>query len=498
MNVAELFVRQALATPQRQALVAGGQAMTYGELYDSVRRLAAAFAAAGVERRETVAVTGSPGNQVASALALAWLGAVSVEGGGESSNESVLSGLGVNHHFFSGTQPCAFDHPEAKGQGSLEGVLAGASPDAAPTVAAVEPAEPWRIAVSSGTTGRPKGIAYSHQASVTNVNLLRAFYPTLPRDRVLIAMPARMGFAVHNWLRCFTVGATAVVAPSLPPEALLRIIHELGVTHALVTPDTAAGMAVHARDAGGAHAAPAASLRALSVGGARVSPQVQALLRQHVCPQLFVHYGASETHLVSVLDPATQKRYPRSAGRLLPWVEAQAVGPDGQPLAPGEPGPLRLRTPTLALGYVRPAGEQEARAFRGGWFYSTDVGTVSPEGIVRLAGRTNDVININGVKVNPEVVEDAIQQDPVITDCAVVDVPNALGQPVLAVALVATTRDIDLDGLRRRCLAVSAPPPRLVVHVGQLPRNESGKVMRDPLRKSIVASAAARAGALDG
>ena len=493
MNVAELFVRQALATPKRRALVAGGQTMTYGELHESVLRFAAAFAAAGVERGDTVAVAGSLATQMASTLALAWVGAVSVEGGNDPSNDAVLRHLGVNHLFWSGTQECIFDHPEAKGQWSLDAALAAASPAAAPAMAAVEPTEPWRIAVSSGTTGQPKGIAHSHRGSVTNVNLLRAFYPTVPRDRVLIAMSARMSFALHNWLRCFSAGATAVVAPLITADALLRAIHDFGITHAMVTPGTAAAMAAHARDLGNVFASPAPALRALSVGGARVSPQIQALLRQHVCPHLFVHYGASETHLVSVLDPHTQKLYPASSGRLLSWVEAQAVGPDGQPLPPGQPGPLRVRTPAMALGYVRTADEQEARAFRDGWFYSNDVGTVSPDGIVRLAGRTNDVINIDGVKVDPEVVEAAIQQDPAITDCAVVEVANALGQAVLAVALVATTRDIDLEGLRGRCLVVSPLLPRLVMHFDKLPRNESGKIMRDSLRKSIAASAEAQA-----
>jgi acyl-coenzyme A synthetase/AMP-(fatty) acid ligase len=494
MNIVELFTRQALAGPDRQALQMGDLSLTYGELYETVRRIAAAFAAAGVSRGDTVAVLAPPVRTVTTTLALAWLGAVSVEVSGERAKvEAVVRRLGVNFLFHGTAQNFAFDHPGAKGQAGLDALLGGAATHPVPAMAAVEPAQAWRIAVSSGTTGQPKGIAFSHGASVTNVNLLRTVYPAAPGDRVLVAMVAAMSFAAHNWLRCLACGACAVFPKPLEVDAVLRAVHELGITHALVTPGTATEMAMRARDAEGANASPPPALHTLSVGGGRLSPQVQELLRRHVCPNLYVHYGAAETHLVAVLDPQTQQRYPQSAGRLLPWVEAQAVDAEGLPLEPGKRGRLRLRVPTLALGYVAPADEQEARAFRDGWFYSNDVGSVSPDGIVRLAGRTNDVINIGGVKVDPETLEDAIQQDPAITDCAVVDVPNSLGQPVLAVVLVAATRDIDVEALRRRCAGVSAVWPRLVMHAKELPRNDAGKIMRGALRKAIAASAEARA-----
>ena len=493
MNVVVPFVRQAMAEPERTALALGARTVTYGALLTKVKQFVVRFAAAGVGRGDNVGVVSGPVGYVAATLALAWVGAVSVELQGERAEiAGIAKRLGLKFLFHSGTDGYGLDHPGFKGELPLRAATAGTA--RVPGIAGVGPREPWRIALSSGTTGHPKGILYSHEGSLVNVNLLRTVYPVAADDRVLIGMNVAMAFAVHNWMRCLTVGACAVLIELPESESMLKILHNERITHALVGPASASGIAALASADGSRHGKPPPDLRAFSVGGARVSAQLQDLLRRHVCPQAYFHYGATETHLIAVLDAAIRERYPNSSGRLLPWMEVQAVDADDHPLPPGTPGRLRLRSPALALGYVGATEEADLRAFRDGWFYSSDVGRVSMSGIVRVQGRVNDVLNIGGAKVDPAALEDAIQQDPAITECSVVDVSDALGQPVLAVLVVTAAEELDVEGMKQRCVKLSPNcAPRLILRAEKLPRNASGKIIRAAVRRAVKASPEAAA-----
>lgn len=490
MNVVSLFVTQALAEPDRTAFISGGRALSYGQLLLDVKRQAACFTAAGVSRGDVVALAASQLNVITATLALAWIGAVSaeVEGGQEEVRE-IAAALKADYLFC--MKPEAYATLAYEGfRGAFRLQTDAEGPDAAGPVAAVEPTEPWHIALSSGTTGQRKGIVYSHESTVVNVNLLRVQYPLAPDDRVLIGMSAVMAFAMANWLRCLTTGACAVLMKSPLPEAVLGSLHDDGITHALLAAGTAGKLARLAASKKGRRAAPPARLRALSVGGAKVSIQLQQMLQRHVCDSVYIHYGSTEANLIAVHDNATRARFPASSGRRLPWVEVEAVDDEGKPLPPGNRGALRIRSAVLASAYRGATDPDDLNAFRDGWFYSSDVGTVFPDGIVRLHGRANDVLNFGGAKVDPALLEDAILEDASITECAVVDVPDDIGQPILAVVVVRDTlSDLDTEGLRDRCLKVSPNSvPRLVLKAAALPRNSSGKVKRQAVRKAVEAS----------
>jgi acyl-CoA synthetase (AMP-forming)/AMP-acid ligase II len=155
------------------------------------------------------------------------------------------------------------------------------------------------------------------------------------------------------------------------------------------------------------------------------------------------------------------------------------------PLPTGASGPLRFRSPCISSGYAGPPQPDGTNAFRNGWFYSNDVGYVTPDGLVYLAGRKNDIINLSGVKLDPERIEAAILQDETIKECVVVDVPGRLGQPLLVAVVVGGDAGGD-DALRRRCLAVDpSAVPKIVLRAQSLPRNASGKILRAKVREGV-------------
>lgn len=493
MNVVEPFVRQALAFPDRPALVAGPNTLAYGELLKMVRQLGSALRAAGVGPGERVAVVVSrPAANVALTLALAAIGAVSVgvPGGlGAADLEPIMSDIGVAFVLHDRDEALAFAHPGYKGELRLQALLAAQVAPAG--FERLDGRRPWRISLSSGSTGRPKGIEQSHGGTLLNVQLQKTIYPTGPEDRMLVGMGLASAFAVGYWLRCLHSGACAVLRGEPTAQEALRLLHEQPVTHFVTTPLVAMGMADAARQPGSPWASPPPALKFMTVGGAKLAPALFEGLRRHVCPTLVVSYGATEMNLIALLDPETQRHHPGSAGRLAPWVEAQAVDAEGRPLPPGQVGPLRFRTPTMALGYLGAPAQPDASAFRDGWFYSQDVGSVSPDGLVRLSGRANDVINIGGVKVDPERIESVITQDAAVHECVVVDIPGRLGKPVL-VAVVVADEALDLQSVRRRVAeAGGLYVPDRVLRAQQLPHNEGGKVLRERVRSDVLRQVAA-------
>ena len=294
-----------------------------------------------------------------------------------------------------------------------------------------------------------------------------------------------MGFATFYWLRTLCSGACLVLQAEGTPQEALRLLREIGVTQMVTTAARAAAIANVASAPGSPHAAPPVTLRFINVGGGRVSAPLRRALRRHVCDRLYINYGSTETGQLALLDTLTQDQHPDATGRLLSWVEAQAVDERGEPLPAGATGPLRFRSPCISLRYADPPQSEDANAFRNGWFYSNDVGHVTPDGLVYLAGRKNDIINLSGVKLDPERIEAAIMEDEAITECVVVDVPGTLGQPMLAAVVVGGEASDD-DALRRRCRALDPNAvPKIVLRAHGLPRNESGKILRAKVREGI-------------
>jgi acyl-coenzyme A synthetase/AMP-(fatty) acid ligase len=339
----------------------------------------------------------------------------------------------------------------------------------------------WRITLSSGTTGRPKGIVSTH-AAIVNVHLLRTVYPAGPGDVVVIPMGASMTLAVHNWLRCLYSGACAMLAEKMPAPDLFRLLQGDKPTHCIGTPAVANAMAAESAKAGAPPPSAGKRLHTFSVGGGRISAGVRDALRKHICPNVLVHYGGAEMQIVAVLDPALADARPACSGRILPWIEVHAVDEAGLPLPAGGEGRLRLRSPAIASCYV---GDSDNSAFSDGWFLSQDRGVVTPDGLVFLSGRANDVINFEGFKFDPEVMEEAIMADRNIMECAVVEVPGRVGSQLVAI-IVDPSGSADVEALAGRC---EKPVPgmrlRHVLRTEKLPRNANGKVMRMAVRRSV-------------
>ena len=498
MNILEPIRRQAEQQPDRIALISAQRELSYRDLMTTVRQMAAALHAAGVRRHDPVGIeVHGAAAHVVLTLAVAHLGAISVAlvGGerGPANNPALAAQCGLAFVVHDRDAAQAPAYPGLKASLALRDLQSRAD---APSLeqAQVEPGDTFRIAFSSGTTGAPKGIIFSHGASMLKTHLMRVLFPTDLAERAMIRMGIGQSFGMNYCLRALTCGAACFLSASGDAAQANAMIRKHRITQLVTTPAMALGLLADARRAGSPHADPAPHLALMAVGGAAMSQRLVSELKRHICPGLYINYGSSETGMVALAGPALQEADPACAGQVVPWVEAQAVDAAGAPLACGQTGPLRFRSPLLATGYVGPAQEQEheqgapAAVFRDGWFYSSDLGRVEADGRVYLAGRADNVLNIGGKKIDPERIEAVLHQQPAVVECAVVALKDAQGRSLLAAAVVTSGKPAVTD-LKEKCGAALGRShiPKLILPMKELPRNESGKVIREAVRARLQA-----------
>jgi acyl-coenzyme A synthetase/AMP-(fatty) acid ligase len=231
-------------------------------------------------------------------------------------------------------------------------------------------------------------------------------------------------------------------------------------------------------------------LRYAMVAGSTMSRPLIATVRTKLCERLVNLYGSTELGLMA-FGHVTAQDPPGRLGVLVPWIDAQVVNADGDVLPAGEEGILRLRCAEMVSGYLNDA-RASAEHFKDGWFYPGDTGCISAERALTLTGRVSERINAGGVKVSPQVIEEAAVSFEGIAECAAFAAPDAIGMEQIWLAVVAQ-QEIDIEKLRKHCTEkLGARVPLHVLTVAELPRNETGKVLRSELVEIAAAQARRR------
>ena len=153
----------------------------------------------------------------------------------------------------------------------------------------------------------------------------------------------------------------------------------------------------------------------------------------------------------------------------------------GRQVPDGTEGIVRLRSPYSVSGYLGDA-EETATAFRDGWFYPGDVGCVTRNDLLIIAGRAKEILNLGGAKLRPQSIEQALASFPGVVEAAAFGVSNGLGIEEPWAAIVCGSK-LDGNELRAHCrrLLPGTHVPVQFVTVDALPRNETGKLDRSRL-----------------
>ncbi len=340
------------------------------------------------------------------------------------------------------------------------------------------------ILYTSGTTSRPKGVVTTHDNITAQITSLVEAWQWSADDRILLCLPLHHVHGIINVICCaLWSGASCEMLPRFDANTVWEHIASGNLTLFMAVPTVYVKLiaaweaASPERRTALSHAC--AKLRLMVSGSAALPVSTLERWREISGHTLLERYGMTEIGM-ALSNPYRGTRVPGSVGTALPTVQVQLVGENGESVAPGMPGEIEVRGPSVFKEYW---GKPEATrdAFRDGWFRTGDTAIVE-NGVYRILGRTNiDIIKTGGHKVSALEIEEALREHPAIVECAVVGVPDLEWGERVAAAVVLNDGDtLDLTSLRtwaRELLAAHKLPSRLLV-LDALPRNAMGKVMK--------------------
>ncbi|TAK80642.1 MAG: long-chain fatty acid--CoA ligase [Betaproteobacteria bacterium] len=329
------------------------------------------------------------------------------------------------------------------------------------------------ILYTSGTTGYPKGAVNTHaNVIVQNVEHHVAAWGISEDDVFLATTPLAHRAGVGRLVNALGLGGTLVIMEKFDAAEALALVERERVTVAGFPPTVIRMLLPSIRS----NPETCASLRRVIVSTEAfpvpLMREVSALLPK---VEFYSVYGMSEAAVTSA-SLAEQLARPGTAGKPLPGVEVK-IAEDGELLVRGENAVMK--------GYFnRP--EENAEAFRGGWFHTGDVARMDAGGYLYIVDRKKDMVVTGGYNVYSKELEHVLVQHPGIADAAVVGVPDELyGEAVAAFVQLRPGARLSPEGVIEHCRARLAAykKPRHVVFVDSLPRNSLGKVLKSELRK---------------
>lgn len=343
---------------------------------------------------------------------------------------------------------------------------------------------------TSGTTGRPKGVVYSHRSSYLHAMgvCLGSVFALSEQDRVLPVVPM---FHANAWgfpYAAMLSGADLIMPDRfLQPEPLIRLIESQRPTVAPAVPTIWTVLLAHVR----AHGGDLSSLRIVPCGGSAVPHALQEAYEKELGVHIVQAWGMTETSpLGSVAHPPAGTpeeeawRYRDTAGRLIAAVEARLVGADGTVLPhDGQAvGEIECRGPWVTGSYYK---DDDPAKFHDGWLRTGDVGTIDRFGFVTLTDRAKDVIKSGGEWISSMDLENTLMAHPQVREAAVIGIPDETwGERPLAAVVPEQGAQVTVGELRA-FLAERMPRwqvPERWSFITEVPKTSVGKFAKTRMR----------------
>ena len=479
MNIVEPILFQARCQPEMPALCAQGRdAISYARLTAQMNNVARRAMAFGLKRGDIVAL--SITDQVLHSiviLGLTQVGVVSVSVAMQKPPE----GLKIDAVIANTTYPFA---PNAK---HLSLDSSWTNRDGAPV--ATSPAgntardEVCRIVLTSGTTGEPKAVALTHRlVAERNAQFEYLFgnrFPTLSRLYLNIGLGASLG---GNFLTYFLGRGGTVFFPGDSIESTLLAFEMFQIQAMLATPTTLARLvAICDRQP-----SIEVHLDTIVSTGSQLHRALVERIRPRLCSHLFVGYGSTETARSAAAAAHQIAHISGAVGYVAPDARIEIVDEADRGVPAGTEGIVRIASEFAVDRYIDDPIES-AKVFRDGWFYPGDLGSVTPDNLLIISGRQNDVLNVGGAKMAAERIEAILASFAGISDAAVFAATNPGGINEVWAAVVCGG-ELDPESIRAHCRSQigDAFVPAHVVSLEALPITATGKVDRQGLKQMLM------------
>jgi acyl-coenzyme A synthetase/AMP-(fatty) acid ligase len=226
------------------------------------------------------------------------------------------------------------------------------------------------------------------------------------------------------------------------------------------------------------------ALRHLRLMGGTPSPALVEITRRRFSTEIHLPYAIGEIGVVSMATPDIVASVPGCSGRIAPGARVELRDESGAPCAAGSTGDLRVAIEGMPTGYFGPDADAPGR-FRDGWFQTGDRARLTPEGLLFIEGRSDDLLNVGGRKAAPAYIERTLEEHPGVREAAVFAVGEGLGGTQLAAAIVVAD-SLDWAALHRYARArLGVLAPLRYYEARTLPRNDMGKLERTALAPSF-------------
>ncbi len=508
--------RSARVFPNKTAVIYGTQRRTYREFAERVKRLASALQSAGVQPGDRVAfLCPNTPPMLEAHFAVPLAGAILVAINTRLNNDEIAY---ILHHSAvkllfvdselahlvtssDGQVPSLHKMvtivdeqagvPDTRASDSdYEAFLASGSADAMPV--SVSEDDTISINYTSGTTGRPKGVMYSHRGAYLNA-LGECLEINLTSDSVYLwTLPM---FHCNGW--CFTwavtaMGGTHICLRKIDPPTVVRLIGEERVSHFCGAPTVLIMLTNHPAVSELKLSRPLRIVTAAAPPSPTIIQTVEALGAQitHV-------YGLTETYGPHTIcewhseweDLPDEQRARLKARQGVPYVHAGGLRVVDEQMrdVPADgttQGEVVMQGNNVMKGYYRQP-EATAKAFEGGWFHSGDVAVMQPDGYIELRDRKKDIIISGGENISTIEIERVIYQHPAVLEVAVVAMPDSVwGEvPKAFITLkpgIPVSEQEMIDFCRERLAHFKCPK---AVWFGELPKTSTGKIQKYLLRE---------------
>lgn len=476
----------------RTAVIEGGANVTYGDLVMRARSFASFLRSHGIRKGDRVAIfLPNTIEFVTAVFGVSFAGGVSIP---------------VNSAFKSDEVAFYVEHSGAKllvtsdelmeaasgassGSGAKAESIKGESaswnarelyPEDGEDLTAVSPEDEAIYLYSTGSTGKPKRVARTH---FNLAALARNHTDTVgwtEEDRILFAVPISHTYAFGNYISAVRSGAAAVVTPEFNRNGVLDLLESERIT---VFPAVPVMLDVLSRT----HLEKPrdlSSLRLVISAGAPLQEHTFLRFREKFSVYPRQLYGSTETGVISINlsgDDEIVSRF-NSVGRPVRNVTVKVFDEDGREAGTGALGEIAVRSPSMTTGYYG-LPDETARVFRGGYYFTGDLGFIDEGGYIYIRGRRKFLINVGGFKVDPEEVENVLSKHPEVLEAAVLGVVDGGGNERVKAVIVAR-RQVPVKDILAHCRARLAEYklPSLVEFRAGLPRSPAGKILRERLK----------------
>ncbi len=340
---------------------------------------------------------------------------------------------------------------------------------------------------SSGSTGRPKGTVHTHANAYWTAELYgKGILGLREADVCFSAAKLFFAYGLGNALSFpLSVGATVLLMAERPtPEAIFkRLSGGVGGVRPTVfygAPTGFAGMlaspALPGREA--------VALRLVSSAGEALPAEIGERFKRHFGVDIVDGIGSTEMLHIFMSNRPGEVRY-GTTGWPVPGYEVELRGDQGQPVADGEPGDLFIQGPSAATMYWGNRAKTRD-TFQGGWTRSGDKYLKNADGTYTYCGRSDDMLKVGGIYVSPFEVEATLVQHPAVLEAAVIGVTDADGLTKTKAYVVLKSGSQASDAELKAFVKDKLAPykyPRQIEFVDDLPKTATGKIQRFKLRE---------------